>query len=224
MNKIALKATVRDVVGKKVKKIVKSDGMIPAVLYGHGEENKNLWVKYLDFSKVYAKAGENAIVDIEIDGKSHPSLVYDTQLEPMSGNFYHVDFLKVNMKEDVQAEIPLEFVGESAAVKALGGVLIKTLEEVEVKCLPSELPSNFVIDISALATFDDQIKVGDIKVPAGVEIMDDMDTVIALVERPRSEEELASLDEKVEADVTKVEGVVKETPAANGEEEKKEKK
>lgn len=223
MKKISLKASKREVVGKKVKKL-RAEGMVPAVLYGHGEESKNISVKYLEFSKVYAKAGENAIVELEIDGKTVPALIYDTQLDHTSGNFSHVDFLQVNMKEEVEADIPLEFVGESAAVKANGGVLIKTLEEVEVKCLPADLPSKFEIDISALATFDDQIKIGDIKVPAGVEIMDDKDTVVALVERPRSEEELASLDEKVEADVTKVEGVVKETPAVEAEGEKKEKK
>ncbi|KKT87506.1 MAG: 50S ribosomal protein L25 [Candidatus Moranbacteria bacterium GW2011_GWC2_45_10] len=222
MKKISLKASLRDVVGKKVKKL-RAEGMVPAVLYGQGEESKNISVKYLEFSKVYAKAGENAIVELEIDGKIVPALIYDTQLEHMSGNFSHVDFLQVNMKEEVEANIPLEFIGESAAVKASGGVLIKTLEEVEVKCLPADLPSKFEIDISALATFEDQIKVGDIKAPAGVEILADADTVIALVERPRSEAELASLDEKVEADVTKVEGVVKETPVA-AEGEKKEKK
>lgn len=224
MKKITLKASNRDVVGKKVKKHRK-EGIVPAVLYGQGEKSKNIWVKYLDFSKVYAKAGENAIVELEIEDKTVPALICETQHEPMSGNFTHVDFLQVNMKEEVEANIPLEFIGESAAVKANGGVLIKTLEEVEVKCLPADLPSEFKIDISVLATFDDQIKIGDIKVPAGVEIMDDAETVIALVERPRSEEELASLDEKVEADVTKVEGVVKETPGTDeGEVEKKEKK
>ncbi len=219
-----LKASDRDVVGKKVKNLRKK-GIIPAVLYGQGEGSKNISVKYLEFRNVYAEAGENAIIELEIDGKIVPTLIYDTQLEHMSGNFSHVDFLQVNMNEDVEADIPLEFIGESAAVKANGGILIKNLDEVSVKCLPSELPSKFEIDISVLATFEDQIKIGDIKVSAGVEILDDKEAVIAVVERPRTEEELASLNEKVEGDVSKVEGVVKENssaPESNG--EKKEKK
>ncbi len=220
MKKILLKASERDVVGKKVKKY-RVEGLIPAVIYGHGEKNMNLLVKYLEFSKVYAKAGENAIVELDIEGKIIPVLICETQFEPMGGKFSHIDFLQVNMKEDVEANIPLEFVGESPAVKADGGVLIKTLEEIGVKCLPSDLPSKFEIDISALVNFEDHIKVGDIKVPEGVEILNDKETVIALVERPRSEEDLASLNEKVEADVTKVEGVVKETPTEEVKSEKK---
>lgn len=214
-----MKAEKRDIIGKKVRK-QRKEGIVPAVLYGHGQENINLFVKYLDFSRVYGKAGENSIVDLDVEGKKVPVLICDTQIDPMSGNFSHIDFHQVNMKEDVEANIPLEFVGESEAVKAFGGVLIKILDEVEVKCLPANLPSEFKIDISTLKTFDDQIKIGDIKVSEDVEILDDPETVIALVERPRTEEELASLDEKVEADVTKVEGVVKETPA-EGEAEKK---
>ncbi len=222
MQNIKLKASLRDVVGKKVK-ASRKEGLIPAVLYGHGQKNENLWVKYLDFVRVYEKAGENSVVELEADGKVFPVLICDTQTETLSGDFSHIDFHKVNMKEKVEAFIPLEFVGESAAVKAGGGVLVKNLDEVEVKCLPSELPSKFEIDISVLATFEDQIKIGDIKTAEGVEILGEKETVIALVEEPRSEAELASLDEKVEADVTKVEGVVKETPA-EGDADKKEKK
>ncbi|HBR71634.1 MAG TPA: 50S ribosomal protein L25, partial [Candidatus Moranbacteria bacterium] len=117
----------------------------------------------------------------------------------------------------------LEFVGESPAVKENGGILVKNMDEVEVKCLPADLPSKFEINLSMLAKFEDHITVADIKVPQGVEILAEKEAVIALVIPPRTEEELASLDEKVEADVTKVEGVVKETPVAEGE-DKKEKK
>lgn len=222
MKKISLKASKRDVVGKKVKRSRK-EGIVPAVLYGQGEASQNIFIDYLELSRVYAKAGENAVIELEIEGKTVPALIHDIQNDPMSGKFSHIDFLQVNMKEEVEANIPLEFVGESPAVKANGGVLIKNLDEVEVKCLPADLPSKFEIDISAIVDFEDHIKIGDIKAPEGVEIMGDKETVIALVERPRTEEELASLDEKVEADVTKVEGVVKETPS-EGEEEKKEKK
>jgi len=219
MKKIILKAFERNVTEKSAKKHRK-EGLIPGVLYGQGEENQNISVNYLDFSRVYSKAGENAVVELDILGKSVPALIYDIQHDAMSGNFSHVDFLQVNMKEEVEANIPLEFIGESAAVKANGGVLVKNMDEIEVKCLPANLPSKFEIDISALVTFEDQIKIADIKIPAGVEILGDSDSVIALVEPPRSEAELASLDEKVEVDVTKVGGVVKETPATNESEKK----
>jgi len=221
MEKIILKVAKREVVGKKLRKIRK-EGLVPAVLYGHGVKNENLSVNYLDLKRVYGKAGENAIIEIEVDGKKIPVLICDTQMDPMNGNFSHVDFLQVNMKETVEAEIPLEFIGESVAVKANGGILVKNMDKIEVKCLPADLPSKFEVDLSKLVTFDDQITIGDIKTLAGVEIFGDKEAVIVLVARPRSEEEMARLDEKVEADVTKVEGVVKEVPATEG--EKKEKK
>ena len=132
----------------------------------------------------------------------------------MSGSFLHIDFHQVRMDEEIEANIPLVFVGESPAVKSEGGILVKALDELGVSCLPAHLPHELSVDISVLATFDDQIRVSDIAVPAGVKVSDDPETVVALVERPRSDEEMAALDSKVESDVSKVEGVVKETPVS----------
>ena len=205
---ITLKADVREIVGKKVSKL-RSEDMIPAVMYGNKIASQNLAVKYVDFKRVYAKAGESALIELEVS---------DIQLAPMSGKVSHIDFFQVNMKEEVETEIPLEFVGEAPAVKALGGVLVKNMDEISVKCLPADLPEKYVIDISTLATFDDVIAVKDLKVSEKVEIMLDGETVIALVSAPRSEESLSELDTKVEEDVSKVAGVVKEAPA--GEEKK----
>ena len=212
-NAIVLKAKVRDVVGKKVKKFRK-EGNVPAVMYGHKIEARNLWVNYIEIEKVYAKAGESALIELEIAGKKVNTLIHDIQNDPMSGRISHVDFFQVNMKEEVETEIPLEFVGESEAVKAHGGVLIKNMDEITVKCLPSDLPEKYEIDISKLVTFDDVIAVKDLKISDKVEIMLDGETVIALVAAPRTESEMEGLETKVEEDVTKVAGVVKETPAA----------
>ena len=136
----------------------------------------------------------------------------------MSGKANHVDFFQVNMKEEVETTIPVEFVGESEAVKALGGILVKNIDEIPVKCLPADLPEKFVVDIAKLATFEDQYTVKDLKTSDKVEIMLEDETVIAMVSEPRSEEELAGLDQKVEEDVSKVAGVAKEAPVT---EEKK---
>ncbi|EKD58264.1 MAG: hypothetical protein ACD_56C00161G0001 [uncultured bacterium] len=214
---ITLKADVRELVGKKAKKLRNMD-MIPAVMYGNKIAAQNLAVSYIDFKRVYAKAGESALIELEIEKKKINVLIHDIQLAPMSGKVTHIDFFQVNMKEEVETEIPLEFVGESAAVKALGGVLVKNIDEISVKCLPADLPEKYEIDISSLGTFDDVITVKDLKISDKVEILMDLETVIALVSAPRSEESLAELDNKVEEDVTKVAGVVKEAPVA---EEKK---
>ena len=210
---ISLKSTVRQEIGKKADKLRKQD-MIPAVMYGNKIAAQNLAVNYIDFKRVYEKAGESALVELDLVGKKLNVLIHDIQLAPMSGKITHIDFFQVNMKEEVETEIPLEFVGEAGAVKALGGVLIKNMDSIEVKCLPADLPEKYEIDISKLATFDDVIAVKDLKISDKVEILLDGETVIALVAAPRTEESLADLDSKVEADVTKVAGVVKEaTPA-----------
>lgn len=207
-----LKAVARELVGKKAKQLRKQD-LIPAVMYGNKIASQNLAVNYLDFKRVYAKAGESALIELEVEKKKVNVLIHDIQLEPMSGRYTHIDFFQVNMKEEVETEIPLEFVGEAAAVKALGGVLIKNMDEIPVKCLPADLPEKYEIDISKLETFDDVIAVSDLKVSDKVEIMLDSETVIALVSAPRTEAEMESLDQKVEEDVTKVAGVVKEAAA-----------
>jgi len=214
---ITLKADVRELIGKKAKKLRDMD-MIPAVIYGNKIAAQNLAVNYIDFKRVYAKAGESALIELEVAGKKLNVLIHDIQLAPMSGKVSHIDFFQVNMKEEVETEIPLEFVGEAAAVKALGGVLVKNLDAIAVKCLPADLPEKYEIDLSLLATFDDVIAVKDLKISDKVEIMIDGETVIAMVSAPRSEESLAELDNKVEEDVTKVAGVVKEAPVV---EEKK---
>lgn len=212
-NAITLKAVIRTEIGKKAKKLRKQD-LIPAVMYGNKIDAQNLAVSYLDFKRVYSKAGESALVALEFEGKKHNVLIHDIQLAPMSGKVTHIDFFQVNMKEEVETEIPLEFVGESAAVKAHGGVLIKNMDEIMVKCLPADLPEKYEIDISKLETFDDVIAVKDLKISDKVEILLDGETVIALVSAPRTEESLSELDSKVEEDVSKVAGVVKEAPAA----------
>jgi large subunit ribosomal protein L25 len=226
MEKTYLKGQKRTVTGGKVSKLRKA-GVIPAVMYGHKIAAQNLALNYLEFQKVFQKAGENTVIELEIEGGEKANvLVHDVQLDAMDGKISHVDLFQVRMDEKIETKIPLEFVGEAPAVKALGGVLVKNMDEVEVSCFPADLPSTIQVDIAQIVTFDIHIKVKDLKVSDKVEIMSDMETVIALVERPRTEEELAALNEKVEADVTKVEGVVKpEAPAAEGEgEAKKEKK
>ncbi len=202
MEKINLKVTLR---GEENLKQEREKGMIPAVLYGQKKENKSLWLEELAFGKVFEKAGENTVVVLDLEGGAKDNvLICDYQIDPLSGKFRHVDFLRINMKEDVETNVPLVFVGEAPAVKEKGGILIKVLDEVEVKCLPGNIPQEFEVDLTKLVNFEDVIAISDLAIPEGVEILDDPETVIASVSEPRSEEELAELNEKVEEDVSKV--------------------
>jgi large subunit ribosomal protein L25 len=221
METINLEAKARAERGRKTNK-GRKEGMIPAVVYGRSISSEMIWVNNLDFKRLLKKSGESTLIDLSIDSKvSHKVLIYDTQKDPVDGKFLHVDFFQVNMAEKIETDVELVFVGEAPAVKELGGVFVKNMDEVEVSCLPADLPSEITVDISALKTFEDRIIVKDLKLGKGVEIKLDEETVIALVAPPRGDEELSALNEKVEADVSKVVGVVKEEAPKSEEEKKK---
>ncbi len=207
---ITLAITKREKSTTQVVEDKRKEGFVPAVLYSHGKPAETFWVNYIDFSKMYKIAGQSSVVDLTQDGKKGVSaIVQEVQLHPINGRFTHVDLYQVRMDEKLETEVPLIFVGESKAVREMGGMLVKTLEEVKVSCLPADLPHQIEVDIASLETFENHIQIKDIVLPKGVEILGEQETVIALVDAPRSEEEMAALDEKVSADVTKVEGVVK---------------
>lgn len=211
MAQITLNATKRAIIGKAVKKL-RYAGKIPAVLYGHEVTTQNLELSENEFRKVLKQAGESTIITLSVDGNPTPVLIHDVHDHYLTDQPIHVDFFAVNMKEKLTATIPLHFEGESMAVKTLGGILIKNITELEVECLPIDLPASIIVDISSLKTFEDSIRVADINVGDKVEVKAAGEELIVSVTPPRSEEEMKELDEKpVDVDVTKVEGVVKPT-------------
>lgn len=208
MDQIAIEATKRQVLGKKVKGLRKQ-GKLPAILYGFNVPTTEIEINEREFKKAFKQAGESSILNLVLEGKSQPVLIHDVQRHYLNDQPIHVDFFAVNMAEKVKVKVPLHFVGESPAVKALGGTLVKNISEVEVECLPADLPQNIEIDISKLNTFEDAIRISDIKASGKFEIIANPEEVVANVAAPRSEEELKSLEETVTEDVSKVEGVVK---------------
>lgn len=229
MTDIKLIATSREKVSSTKLVKARKEGKIPAVMYGKGKSaSQMLWVDFLTFSKVFAVSGESSIVSLEIDGDKKASvIVQDMAHDAMTNRVSHIDFFEVSMDQELEARIPLEFINESPAVREQGGILVKTLEEVTVTCLPKDLPHTITIDLSILTDFSTHVQVKDLVLPKGVKVLTDELTTIVLVEAPRTEAQMAALDEKVEGDVTKVEGVVKEadpnTPAV-AEVKKEEKK
>jgi large subunit ribosomal protein L25 len=197
----------------------KKDGKrIPAVLYGKKIKNISLWINEKDFQKIYSQAGESTIFKVSIDGKDERNvLIKEVQKDILDGRPIHADFYQVRMDEEIEATVEIEFIGESPAVKELAGVLVKNIDEVDVKCLPGDLPPKFIVNVSQLKTFDDYIYIKDLKVSEKVEILADPETVVAMVSPPRSEEELEDLNKEVKEDVTQVEGVVKEEKPASDE-------
>ena len=196
---------------------LRNSGFVPGVVYGDGVKNIDVSVGDIPLSKAFKEAGESTLLELEVEGdKTRHVIINEVQVDPVKGEPVHVDFLEVRLDKKIKAEVPLLFIGESPAVKGLGGILVKNVQHVEVEAFPQDLPHNIEIDISSINTFEDHIKISDIKINPKVKILSDISSIVASVVPPRSEEELESLKGEVVEDVSKVEGVVKEEPAAEG--------
>lgn len=220
---ITLHAEKRNTFGKKVKTLRKQ-GVIPAVVYGEGVEAMPLGVSRKDFEKVYREAGESTVVELSVAGKPLNVLIYDVTTNALKGDPEHVDFYALRMDKKVKMKVPLEFIGESPAVKNDGGVFVKVMQEVELSALPKDLPRELRVDISGMVAFESRIFVKDINVPSGVVMGASPDEVIAIIETPRSEEELTALAEAPVAEATaevKTEREVKQEEKAEKEKEEK---
>lgn len=190
-----LKARTRNELGKSVKTLRKG-GFLPAVVYGEGVPSQALAVPYKDFMTTLRVAGESTLVILDVDGKPLNVLIHDVSYDPVSDMPIHADFHAVRMDKVIRTHVPLEFTGESPAVKNDAGVLVRVVQELEVEALPQNLPHELIVDLSLLAAIGSTIHVSDIALPAGVMLIADLDETIAVVEAPRSEEDIAALSEK----------------------------
>ena len=188
-------------------KALKGEERLFGVLYGFKIKNVSLDLNYKEFEKIYKEAGESSLISLKIEGEGNPYkvLIHEIQRDPVSDNFIHVDFYQPSLTEKTEANIPLVFEGKSEAVEKLEGTLVKNIDEIEVKALPQDLPHEIKANIDRLKTFSDRVKVSDLDVPQGVEILKDSEEIVASVVPPtRVEEELeVPIEEKVE-DVEKV--------------------
>lgn len=210
MSTINLKSEKREEVGKRLGPLRKS-GYVPAVLYGAGNNAEPIKIKAGDFSRAYEEAGESTLVDLEIGGKPVKVVIHDVSRDPVSRRFLHVDFYRVRMDKKLRVTVPLFFDGTAPAVGEHGAILVKNIHEVEIESLPGDLPHNIKIDLGRLVNLGDVIHISDIVLPPGVKILKDSKEAVIIAEEPRSEAELADLQEApAVADVTEVKVVSEE--------------
>jgi len=188
MGNTVLEAKTREITGKAVSQL-RENGLIPAVIYGHGQKNVNLEIPLNVFQKVYSIAGESNLVDLVIDGgQAVKVLISEVQYEPTKSFPVHVDFHQVRMDEKINATIPLHFAGEAPATKELGAILVKNFDELEVECLPRDLVDHFDVDLGSLKTYADSIRIKDLDRPAKIKILVDENTTVVGLTEPRAEE------------------------------------
>lgn len=188
---ITLTATAREG-GKNLTKL-RSEGLVPAVVYGTGREALSVSVPMKDFQKVLKEAGESGSISLKLDSGSVDVLVHQLTNDPIRGIPTHVDFLAIDVNKPIEVNVPLEFVGVAPAVKGGLGVLVKVMHELYVKGLSKNLPHSIEVDISSLDSLDSQIAVSELKLPSGVEsLVKAEDIVVAITSIKEEVEEPAA--------------------------------
>ena len=207
--KLELNAQKREVIGGGLNALRKS-GFVPAVLYGKNQESIPLQIPVKDFRKAFESAGESTLIFINVDGKSYPTIIHDVAKDAISDAVLHADFYKVNLDEKIKAKVAVVFQGESPAVKDLGGIFVRNINELEIEALPQDLPHEIVIDMSSLKNMGDQILIKDLKLGDKLKVMAEAEEIIATVQEPMSEAELEKALEAPTATIEDVEVIKKE--------------
>ena len=187
MEKVVIQAEKRSVVGKQVKAL-RRDGQLPAVIYGHRIDPISIVLDARSSSRILAKASSSTLVTIELEGKQYPTLVREKQLDFIRNSLIHVDFLAVSMTEKLTASVAVHIEGEAPAVREFGAILVTGLTELEVECLPTDLPERFTVDVSSLAEISSGIYVKDVIAPENVEILTDPEEMIVVATAMAAEE------------------------------------
>jgi large subunit ribosomal protein L25 len=226
-----IKAEKRTVFGKNASRRLRREGKIPVILYGASVESVPLIVEKTDIFKIIrSESGENTIFKVAIDSGTQNVMIKEIQADPVTDEILHTDLIQIAMDKAVQVSIPIIFQGEAIGVKTEGGFVDVITRELEVECLPQDIPENVVLDISELH-LNQSLKVKDIMIPESVEMLSDPDTVVVHIAVPHEEEEVVEeeeeevlIGEEEEPEVIKKEKVEEEKEKEEEKEEEGEKK
>ncbi len=193
MKRPKIEVIKRELLGKKIKKLRK-DGILPANIYGKDIKSQAVQLPLKAFETIFKEVGKTGLLDVMVDGTARPALIHNVQVHPVTGLPLHIDFYQVNLKEKITTMVPVVITGEAKAVTEKIGLLMTPATEVEVEALPEDLPENIEINVEPLAAIDEQITVGDLKLPAGVTVLTDAGQVLVKVAElvSKEAEELAA--------------------------------
>lgn len=178
---------------------LRGKGDVPGVVYGYQTETLSVSVSETDLIKTLRESGRNGVINLEVDGKTFNVVLSDFQRDALKGSFKHVDFLAVNMAEELEVSVAVHTTGEAAGEKE-GGVVNQPNREVTIKVKPSDIPDSLDIDVSELA-IGDHISVGDIRGTVSYEILDEDDFLLVSVTAPTVVEETEETEEEAEPEV-----------------------
>jgi large subunit ribosomal protein L25 len=211
MSEATLTAERRPETGSRPAGRYRRDGLVPAVVYGLGEETVAVTVPARELGRILTGGtGANTLITLQLDGASQLALARQIQRHPVKGTLVHVDFVRVRADQTIAAEVPLHLVGDSEGVKR-GGLLDQLLFAVAVEAKPADVPASFEYDVTELQ-LGDQVHVRDLASPAGVTITNDPDELVAQVTVPRGREE----GEAAEGEAAEGEGEAGEAATGGG--------
>lgn len=210
-----LKVKERTVFTNSARRKVREEGQVPAVIYGKTTEPKSISLDSIELIKTLRDEGRNAIIKLDLDGKSHSVMLYEMQTDPLKNEITHADFYVVNMKEDVEVDVPITLTGDAQGVKD-GGVLQQPLYQASITAKPGEIPQTIEVDISELGV-NDTLTIGDVKISGKYSFNHEKDEVVASILTPQQEEEIDSGEEQEPGEPENAEGRENEEDAAEGE-------
>ncbi len=217
---LELTLDAREAQGKANKRLRRA-GLVPGVVYGKGEDSTNVQVEAKTFETLYRAAGRTSVVKFRLPGgaRATSGFIKSVQRHPLTGRAIHVDYYLVNLKVEMEVDVPLVFTGEAPAVEATGGTLLHNLSSIHVKALPTDIPHEVEVNVSVLTSLDVAIHVRDLNLNRDlVHVMTDGETLVATVVPPRIEEEPETVvGEGEEAEAEGMEGVAEGEAPAEGE-------
>jgi len=219
-----IKAEKRESFGKNANRRLRKEGRIPAVLYGEGTRSVPLTLIKKDIIMIMkSESRENTIFKVVFDSKVQDAMIKELQVDPSSDELIHADLIHISMDKAIRVAVPFLLQGEPVGVKTEGGFVDFITREVEIECLPKDIPEHIKVDIGELHLHE-SLKIGDIAAPDGVKYMTDPATVVALIGVPHKEEEVEAkpVEEAVVTEPAEPEVIKKER--GEKEEEAKEKK
>jgi large subunit ribosomal protein L25 len=214
MAEAALQVDPRSTRGKKLKAL-RREGVLPANIYGRGIDSVAVQAPKHAVQQLLRTTGRNVVIDLHVngEGKPRPVLLRSLARNPVTGDVLHLDFQQVSLTEKMHADVPLVLAGEPPAVSVFGGILLQSLDHLVMLALPDDLPSLIEVDVSNLTELESSIHVRDLTLPPNVEVVTDIEQVVAKVAAPRvAEKEEEAAVEGEEAAAPAAEGA--EAPAA----------
>lgn len=193
---LEINAQRREVFGKNAARRIRQEGMVPAILYGPQTDAVALILAKKDiFSILKSESGENTLFKVAVDSEIRDAMIKDYQTDPVSDELIHVDLIQIVMDKAIQVAVPVALVGEAVGVKTEGGFVDFVSREIEIECLPRDIPEQILVDISALHLHQ-SLKVEDITAPEGTVFADDPEMVVVMIQAPTKEEEIVVEEEE----------------------------